>query len=185
MVRISPVPVDDMSDEQRRVHDKILDQLGIPVLRGPFAVLLHAPEICDKMSDFVIHFMSETRISQALKELAIITLARQYTAQYEWFIHAKQALAFGLDEAVVEAIRTNRRPNFSDPEQELIYDIVNEIAEDRKLSDDHYARAVTAFGAAAVVELIALIGFYHAVSVLLVSFQVDVPDIPGPAPMTE
>ena len=35
----------------------------------------------------------------------------------------------------------------------------------------------------AVVELVALIGFYHAVSVLLNSYQVEIPDIPGPKPM--
>lgn len=185
MARIALVPADDMTDEQRRVHDKILGQRGIPVLRGPFAVMLHAPEICEKVSDFVDHFMSETRISGPLTELAIITVARQYTAQYEWFIHAKRALELGLDEAVVEAIRTDRRPEFSDPEQQLVYDMVNEIAEERKLSDDHYNRAVAAFGAAAVVELITLIGFYHAISVLLNSYQVEIPDIPGPAPMTE
>lgn len=167
MVRIAPVPLDDMTDEQRRVHDKILEQRSIPTLRGPFAVMLHAPEICEKVSDFVDHFMSDTRISGPLTELAIITVARQYTAQYEWFIHAKRGLELGLDAAIVEAIRTGQRPDFSDPEQALIYDMVNEIADTRKLSDDHYARAVTAFGEPAVVELVTLIGFYHAISVLL------------------
>ena len=181
MARILPVPAADMTDEQRRVHDKILGQRRLTVLRGPFAVMLHAPDICEKVSDFVDHFMAETRISNVLTELAIIAVARQYNAQYEWFIHARRALEHGLDAGVVEAIRANRRPEFSDPEQELIYDMVNEIAEARALSDDHYARAVAAFGEAAVVELITLIGFYHAVSVLLISYQVEIPDIPGPA----
>ena len=183
MARILPIPADEMTGEQRRVHDKILDQRGLTVLRGPFAVMLHAPEICEKVSDFVDHFMSETRISSPLTELAIISVARQFNAQYEWFVHAKRALELGIDADIVEAIRTNQTPNFSDPEQQLIYDMVNEIVEDRKLSDDHYGRAVAAFGEAAVVELVALIGFYHAVSVLLNSYQVEIPDIPGPKAM--
>lgn len=181
MARIAPVPVDGMTEEQRRVHDKILGQRGLTVLRGPFAVMLHAPEICEQVADFVDHFMAETRISNVLTELAIITVARQYNAQYEWFIHAKRALELGLDAAVVEAIRADRRPDFRDPDQELIYDMAVEIVETRELGDDHYASAVAAFGEAGVVELIALIGFYHAVSVLLNAYQVEIPDIPGPA----
>lgn len=185
MARIAPVPAEDMTDEQRRVHDKILGQRGLTTLRGPFAVMLHAPEICEKVSDFVDHFMSETRLSSLLTELAIITVARQFTAQYEWFIHAKRGLQLGLDAGIVEAIRTGQRPEFNDPEQALVYDMANEIAETRKLSDRHYASAVATFGEPAVVELITLIGFYHAISVLLNSYQVEIPDIPGPEPLTE
>ena len=51
-----------------------------------------------------------------------------------------------------------------------------EILEAQRLSDDRYARAVKALGEPAVVELVSLIGFYIMVAVLLVSYEVEIPD---------
>lgn len=182
MTRINAVPAENMSDEQRRMFDRVSARFGR--VRGPFEVMVHAPEVGELVTGMVEHFMADTRIPKKLKELAIITVARQYTAQYEWFVHAPHAIKAGIDEAVVEAIRLRRRPDFTDPEEELVHDMANEIVEHRVLGDDNYARAVAALGEDAVVELVVLIGFYHAISVLLVSYQVDIPE-GGAKPLPE
>jgi 4-carboxymuconolactone decarboxylase len=176
MARIEPIPLDDMTAEQRRLHDKISAQRTGGEVRGPFAVLLHVPEIAEPVADMVDLMLSDTRVPHTLKELAILTIARQYTAQYEWGVHVRRALRLGLDEAVIDAIRHNRRPDFRDADEELVYDMTNELVADRRLGDDHYARAVAALGEAALVELVALIGFYMMVAILLVSYQVELPD---------
>jgi 4-carboxymuconolactone decarboxylase len=127
--------------------------------------------------------MSDTRVPHKLKEIAILSIARKYTALYEWFAHERRARRLELDDGIIEAIRHGRRPAFEDGDQELVYDMANEIVDFRWLSDDHYARAVTALGAPAVVELVVLIGFYISAAVLLVSYQVGIPD--GAVPLAE
>jgi len=176
MGRIAPIPLDRMTAEQRALHDTIARQRSVGQVRGPFAVLLHAPDVGGRVSDMVDHLLSDTRVAHTLKELAIIVIARQYTAQYEWFIHARRARQVGLDPAVIDAIRHRRRPDFANANEALVYDMTLEIVEQRELSDDYYARAVAALGEPAVVELITLIGFYIGIAVLLVSFDVEVPD---------
>jgi 4-carboxymuconolactone decarboxylase len=165
-----------MTAEQRRVHDVIAAQRSGGKVRGPFAVLLHAPDLCERVAEFVKHVMSETRVAENLKEILILAIARKYTAQYEWFVHEARARRAGVAEAVIEAIRQRNQPDFTDPKEKLVYDMTNEIVDKRQLSDDHYARAVASLGEAAVVELVALIGFYIMVAVLLVSYQVESPD---------
>lgn len=183
MPRIEPVPPEQMTEEQRRLAEEVMAWRGAKQVRGPFAVLLHAPEIGDRVADFVKYFRSDTRVPHNLKELAILCMARRYTAQYEWFVHVGPARDSGVDDAVIEALRHGRRPQFADPDEALVHDMVEEIVESRRLGDDNYARAVAALGAAAVVELIALIGFYHAISVLLVSYQIEIPGgDPDPLP---
>ena len=176
MARIEPIALADMTVEQRRLHDQISAQRTGGEVRGPFAILLHVPDIGRRVADMVNHMLSDTLVPHRLKELAILTIARQYTAQYEWGVHVRRALRLGLDEAVIDAIRHNRRPDFHHADQALVYDMTNEIVDKRRLGDDHYARAVAALGEAAVVELVALIGFYIMVAVLLVSYQVELPD---------
>lgn len=176
MGRIASLPLDRMTAEQRALHDTIARQRSVGQVRGPFAVLLHAPDVGERIADMVDHLLSDTRVPHTLKELAIIVIARQYTAQYEWFIHARRAQQVGLDPAVIDAIRHRRRPDFSDDNEALVYDMTLEIVEQRELSDEHYARAVAVFGEPAVVELVALIGFYIGIAAFLVSFEVEVPD---------
>ncbi len=176
MARIEPIPLDRLSAEQKRIHDKILEQRSRKTIGGPLGALLHAPEICEPVADFVDHFLSDTRVPHKLKELAILIIARHYTARYEWFAHEPRARKHGLSDNVIEAIRARRKPDLKDPAEAAVYDMTSEIVERRELSDAHYAAAVAALGEAAVVELITQIGFYHAISIVLVSYRIEVPD---------
>ena len=176
MSRLDPVPIDQMTAEQRDLHDLIARQRSRGKVQGPFAVMLHAPDICERVADMVNHLLQETRVALPLKELAIITIARQYTAQYEWYVHARRAAEVGLDAAIIDAIRHRRRPDFRDADEALVYDMTLEMVEQRQLGETLYARALERFGESALVELVALIGFYIMIAVFLVSFDVDVPD---------
>ena len=176
MARMDPIPLDQMTTEQRTLHDLIAKQRNRGQVQGPFAVMLQAPDVCERVSEMVNHLLQETRVALTLKEIAIITIARQYTAQYEWYVHARRAKVVGVDDATIDAIRHRRRPEFNDTEEALVYDMTLEMVEQRRLGDDLYACAIAAFGNAAVVELVALIGFYVMIAVFLVSFEVPVLD---------
>jgi len=182
MARIEPLPADQLTDEQKELAATFSRQRPVPV-RGPFAVLLRTPDVGRAFSDFVDLFMSETRIPIPLKELAIITVAREYTSQYEWFVHAPRAMKFGISADVVEDLRNRRTPNFTDPDQKLVYETAQEMVRSRGLSDASYARALERFGEEGMIEFAALVGFYHTVSVLLNTFQVEAPEgDPNPLP---
>ncbi len=176
MARMDPIPLDQMTEEQRDLHDLIAKQRSRGQVQGPFAVMLRAPDVCERVAEMVNHLLQETRVPLTLKELAIITIARQYTAQYEWYVHAKRAKEVGLDDTVIDAIRHCRRPDFNSFNESLVYDMTMEMVEKRQLGDALYASAMDAFGDAALVELVALIGFYVMIAVFLVSFEVAVPD---------
>lgn len=183
MARIEPIPLERMTEEQRALHDRILAQRSRGKVQGPFAIMLHAPDVGARVADLVQHFLGETRMQMKLKELAILCIARRHTAQYEWFVHENRARNAGLSDAVIEAIRHREPPPFAEPAEELIHGMVEEIVEQRKLSEARFAAAVEAFGEPATVELIGFIGFYIMIAVVLTSFDVDAPDgAPNPLP---
>ena len=82
MARIEPIPLERMTDEQRALHDQILAQRSRGKVQGPFAVMLHAPDVGARVADMVQHFLGETRMDMKLKELAILCIARRHTAQW-------------------------------------------------------------------------------------------------------
>lgn len=173
MPRIPTIPLDKMTAAQRALYDKVLRQRGR--VRGPFNVLIHAPEIGDPVVELIDYLNGETRAPKGMKELAILTIARHYTAQYEWLVHEPGARKGGVPDAVIEAIRNRREPEIADPGQAVAYAMAKEFLNQGKVSDATYARGVAILGEPTMVEFVVHLGFYVAVAALLVIFDVGVP----------
>lgn len=176
MARIDPIPMDEMTPDQRRINDEIAGTRGGGAAKGPFALWLRTPELADKANAFGSHLRHETSVPQRLVELAVLVVARTYTAQYEWHAHAAHADKVGLDPALVEAIRTRQEPVIEKEDERIVHAVATELSVDRTLSDATYARAVAVLGQQTVLDLVTIIGFYTMVAVVLVSIDVDIPD---------
>ena len=182
MTRIASIPPENMSEAQRHLHERVA-RAGRGAAGGPWAVLLHVPEIGERLAAVVELLMAETLVVQKLKRLAVLTIAHAYGAQYEWAVHEPRARHFGLDEAIIEALRTGAYPEFRDPSEALVYDLTWQLAHQRTLDAALHQRAVRALGDAAVVELVALVGFYIGLAVLLVAYDVPTPNGATPLPV--
>jgi len=184
MARIDPIPMDRMTPEQKRLNDEIAGTRGGRTAKGPFALWLRTPELAARANAFGIYLRHETSVPQRLVELAVLVVARTYTAQYEWHAHAAHAYRLGIDPALVEAIRTRKAPVIEKEDEKIVHTIATELTADRTLSDATYRRAVDALGEQTVLDLVTIIGFYTMVAVVLVAFQVDIPD-GGEKPLPE
>jgi 4-carboxymuconolactone decarboxylase len=164
-----------MSPAQKRVHDQIVagkrGRFG-----GPFELLIRAPEICGLASQLGEHLRWGTSLPDRLSELAIITTARFWRAQYEWYAHAPLALKAGVPKAAIEAIRTDGTPLFAAKDETLVHRICSEIFRTQRLSDDSFNQAIAVFGEQGLVEVIAIIGYYTLIANTLNLFQVGLPE---------
>ena len=109
-------------------------------------------------------------------------MGRFWTAQYEWYAHYKIALEEGLDAAIADAIAERRRPDFKNKDEEIVYDFVTEMTENRKVSDATFAAAQELLGPKGVVELVVLCGHYSVISLVLNTFGIEVPGGAKPLP---
>ncbi len=178
MSRYREIPPAEMSPAQKRVHDQIIagkrGRFG-----GPFELLIRAPEICGLASQLGEHLRWGTSLPDRLSELAIITTARFWRAQYEWYAHAPLAEKAGVPGAAIEAIRTDGTPLFTAQDEALVHRICGEIFRTRRLSDESFSQAIAILGETGLVEVIALIGYYTLIGNTLNVFQVGLP--PGEA----
>ena len=175
MARIDPIPRDEMTPEQIRINDEIAASRAGGQAGGPFGLWLRTPELADLANRFGSYIRTGTSVPQKLMELAVLTVARHWTAQYEWFAHIRYVETVGLDPAIAEAIRNRQTPEIADPAEQAVYDLATEINRDRAVSDETYARAVELLGEQTVLDLVTAIGFYVMVAVVLTTYQVDVP----------
>lgn len=136
-------------------------------LGGPFNVWLRSPEIGNIIQSLGAAIRFRSSLPNKLNELAIITTARQWTAQYEWLAHKKLALEAGLDPAIADDIAQGRRPAQMPEDEAIVHDFSRELHEMHGVSDATYKRALDRFGEQGVMDLIAVNGYYVLVSMTL------------------
>src|SRR6266853_3649075 len=174
MSRYRDITAAEMNPAQKRVHDLIIagrrGRFG-----GPFQLLIRAPEICEHASQLGEHLRWGTSLPDRLSELAIITTARFWRAQYEWYAHAPLAAKAGVPGAAIEAIRTDGTPLFAAKDETLVHRICSEIFRTRRLSDQNFDQAVATLGETGLVEVIGLIGYYTLIANTLNVFDVGLP----------
>lgn len=117
----------------------------------------------------------DTSLAPRLTELAILVVARHWTAPYEWAIHAREAARAGVADAVIAAIAAGRIPVFDAPDESVVYAFATTLVATSRVPDPVYDAAVAAFGAHGVVELAGLIGYYTLVAMTLNLFEVPPP----------
>lgn len=180
MSRYREIAPAEMTPMQKEVHDEIVagrrGRFG-----GPFQLLIRAPEVCRHLSRLGEYLRWGSSLPPALSELAICLTARSLRASYEWHAHAPLAVEGGVPAAAVEAIRTGAVPSFAAKDQALVYRVVSELIETKRLSEATFAEAHATFGERGIIELGSIIGYYTAIGNALNIYEVALPaGVPEP-----
>ena len=175
MKRIPDLDPAVMSVEQRTVYDAIASgpRKGV---RGPLAVWLHRPELAQNAQALGRYCRYDTMLPPRLSELAILTLARIWGAEYEWYAHKPIAIEAGVSPEVAEAIRVGATPHFDNADEALVHEFIVTLHRDRKVDDALYKRAVDVLRAEGVVDLVGIAGYYTLISMTINVFQVPIPE---------
>lgn len=165
---------DDLPADQQHVFDEIAGSRG--AVRGPFAMLLHSPEVAGRIAHTGAYIRFETTIPAQLRELAILTTARFWDCQYEWTAHQKIAEGEGLRDEAIAAIRDRQAPTRLTDEETVVFNYVSELLNNHRVSDASYKAAHDMFGNQSIVDLTATAGYYSMIASTLNAFNVQ-PDV--------
>jgi 4-carboxymuconolactone decarboxylase len=170
-----PFPTPEaMNPEQRKVYDRIVNgRRG--TLVGPLRAALHNADLADRWQALGQVLRYDTCLPSRLNELAILIVARHWTSELEWTIHAGEARIAGLDESVIQAIRHRSPPRFKSHEEIEIYDYCRELLICGHVSDAAYSAVLERWGTLGVVELTALAGYYSMVAFTLNAHRIPLP----------
>ncbi len=155
-----------LDDAQRRVWNacKAGPRGSVP---PPVHIWLKSPGLADHAHQLGAHVRFGTGFSQKLTEIAILVTARYWTAQFEWAAHVRLALNAGVAQDVIDAIAERKAPQFTDPDEQLVYDFCRDYYDDHRVDDATYEQGA--------VDLTGLIGYYSFVSMTLNVFEVPTP----------
>lgn len=165
--RFQPLTWQAMTAEQQAMTRAVLDgKRGS--MQGPYNVLLRSPEVGQLAQQFGAQTRFNSSLPLALNELAILLVARDWTAQFVWWAHRRIAEEAGLSTALIQAIATGQSaPEDLLPEVRVVHRFCSELLRHKQVSDAVYAEAVSHFGERGVVDLMATMSYYTLVCMSL------------------
>jgi 4-carboxymuconolactone decarboxylase len=174
MARLHFPSVEEMTPEQRRVHDEVVSGVRGRLV-GPLRAVIHSPDLALRWSRLGEYLRFATCLPKKLNELAIIVTGRRWNSQLEFLIHAEAAKAAGLDPACIEAIRLGETPTFADEAEAEVYEFARLLLQTGSVDGPVHAAVTKRWGARGVVELTGVIGYYSMVSMTLNAHEIPIP----------
>lgn len=159
------------------VFDAIAE--GRRSVRGPFAVMMHSPPLCQRVFDVSNCLRFASRLSSRTREIATLVTARELDCPYLWASHAAAARREGVAEATIALIRDRADANPLSPDEADVVDFTRQALRAHRVAPPLFDRLRDGHGVPWLVELAALIGHYGMIGAMLNAFEV------APAPGAE
>jgi 4-carboxymuconolactone decarboxylase len=171
-VRLSPIEPGsrpDLADLEARIRAARGGR--IPLL---YQVLLNSPAIADGWEQMLSAVRNRNSLPADVRELVILRVAVLNRAPYEFDAHAPIAVAAGLPEPALAAVRQVPLAEGGDwtPLQRVALRLTDAMTRDIDVSDALYAEVAAQLPPQGQLDLVATIAAYNMVSRLLAALQV-------------
>ena len=131
-----------------------------------YRAMAHHPALLRAWAPLRQHVVKDSALGPERSEVVILRAAHRMGSAYEWAHHVSRARVFGFSEARIAALR-------GQPEGEdgLIARAVDALFDLRRLPAAQEAELAGVIGRAAVIDLMATVGFYSVLGFLLMTYD--------------
>jgi 4-carboxymuconolactone decarboxylase len=142
---------------------------------------VHNPKLLHAAAPLGQHFTPESSsLTEREREIAVVVITSAWNSDYPNAAHEKRGKEVGLPAQAMEAIVAGLPTAFTDPKEQLVYEVAMSLAHNRIVSNGLYERAVSVLGHERITDVIVLMGYYTAVS-LTMNFYAVPAGTPGMA----
>jgi 4-carboxymuconolactone decarboxylase len=169
----------DLPADRHAEFDAIVDVLH--AVRGPFAILMQSPGLAQKVMEAGAHVRLKSTLTPVERELAILAVAREKDATYEWASHVTTGRNAGLREEAIEAARNRGDVSNLEPDERDIITFVRQLLQRNRVEQTVFDALRERHGERWLVELAATVGQYQYISAINNTF--DLQPAPGADPL--
>ena len=178
MARIPLVTRDQIAEKDKPAYDAlVLSRANRPNV-GPYTLLLHMPEMAQRLEALRTYLRDEASLSQKLQEIVMISVAREMSCAFIWYAHAAAARKAGVRDDIVDGIRERRALANLDPEEQTVVDFTRELLQDRTVSRPTFDAAAARFGQRGTMTLTNLIACYAVLAYIMNAYALEAPAHP-------
>lgn len=179
---LTPLRADQLDEQQRTLYDEILGGRASMTthtaltgphgeLLGPFDPLLRSVDVGAAVQQLGLALRHKTTLPPTATETAILTVAINSGAEFEWYAHTaivrNRAL---LSEDDIARIREVRMPQAED--SALAWELTQVLLTHSPISAEQKDRALARWQERGLVELVCMVGHYSNLAILLCGLNI-------------
>ncbi|HZU89872.1 MAG TPA: hypothetical protein VE993_11495 [Stellaceae bacterium] len=168
--RYAEIPYERMTPEQQDAYRSLIETRGR--LPGPTKIWVENAKLAKAAGPLGAYFRTGYSLSEREREIAVCIITSTWRSIYPTNAHERAGKAAGLPADKVEAILSGLPTSFSDPREQIVYEMATCLANARWVAKGLYDRAVEALGHVGITDVICLMGYYTMVSMTLAFYDV-------------
>ena len=184
MARIPLVTREQVADTEQHAYDAFMQARAGRANIGPYTLLLHMPEMAQRLEALRTYLRDEKSLPQKLQELVMISVAREMSCGFIWYAHAAAARQAGVRDDIVDGIRERRQLTNLDPAEQTVVDFTRELLQSRKVSRPTFDAATARFGQRGTMALTNLIACYAVLAYNMNTYELQAPAHATEKPLT-
>jgi 4-carboxymuconolactone decarboxylase len=178
VARIPLVTREAVPAEEQAAYDEFMKSRGDRPNVGPYTLLLHMPEMAQRLESLRLYIRDQASVPPKLQELVMITVAREMDCAFIWYAHAAAARQAGVRGDIIDNIRERRDLTNLDPDEQTLVDFTRELLRNRKVSQATFDAAAGRFGQRGVMTLTNLIACYAVLAYNMNTYELEAPEHP-------
>lgn len=160
----------DLKHADQHYLDRIIRTRGH--VSALFQVLLHTPDVADRMATVGAFFLYETLLPPTLRTLVWLVTAREFDCEYAWQGSVHHAPTAGLPQTLIDALRRGETPSDLAEPQATVVAFCHELMRgNHHVCDATYATAVKHFGVSATIQIAATLGYFAMMCCVANTFE--------------
>jgi 4-carboxymuconolactone decarboxylase len=167
----------DIPAADRHVADQVVEVFGR--IRGPFSILLHSPDLAERLLPMVPFSRETTVVEGRLRLVGILATVREKEADYVWAAQVRVARQNGVSEGSLNVLRARGLLSELPADEQEVVQYARQLVLSNRVEQSVFDTLQTKYGTKWLVELTAIMSFYAALSGVVNAFEVPVPDADG------
>jgi 4-carboxymuconolactone decarboxylase len=173
-----PFNPEDLDPKDREIYDAMVARRkskGAPFY-GPYNALMRHPELCRRIEELGFYLKFEGHLSREIYQFAVLIVAKETGAIFEWQDHINHAIAAGVPQEIADLLKAKSLASacseFPEPYRTAA-NVLKETLAWQNIPDELQEQAIQSFGLEGFIELVVLSGFYQMFSAINQGFDVE------------
>lgn len=162
---LPPLSDCDWPVEILELRDGFAGQLNV------YRTMAHNPALLRAWAPLRQYIVKDNHLGPMRSEVVILRAAHRMGSAYEWAHHVSRGRAVGLEDERIRALA-----GVPGSEDALIVAAVDALIDHHRLSEALEAELCEALGQAAVLDLMAIVGFYSVLGFVLMTYATPIDD---------
>ena len=171
VARVPYISRSDLPEDKRHIFDHIAETRGS--VDHVFQALLNSPDVAEAVGGLGEYMRYKSPLDPKVREIAILSTARELQSDYEWAQHVPVARKAGVSEQVLDSIKSGRAPMGIPAKEGVFAQAAKELVREGTLTDRTFQAVLHLLGLQQTVDLIVLVGYYTMVARTLAALEVE------------